>query len=241
MHSRANGLTLTSWVYAGQRIMIPGNGKPSPQPALDVPAADSKTPSNTYTIRAGDTILIIAQKYGLDVEKLAAANNMPPNGVIYIGWQLKIPAKTTAPQPALDSSKTSSETTNADANSSSKADTSSASATINTRTGPSTTTGYIVQPGDTLFRIAAGNGVSSQSIILANNLPTPFVYSGQRLIIPSGKTSDIAANPPTNNPAAAVCDCKHKRRSGRHPAIQTAANAHLRGSGGGNGHPRSID
>ena len=46
---------------------------------------------------------------------------------------------------------------------------------------------YIVQPGDTLFSIAARHGVSVQAIIQANRLTPPFnVFPGQRLFIPVG-------------------------------------------------------
>ena len=46
---------------------------------------------------------------------------------------------------------------------------------------------YIVQPGDTLFSIAARHGVSVQAIIQANGLTSPFnVFPGQRLFIPIG-------------------------------------------------------
>lgn len=46
----------------------------------------------------------------------------------------------------------------------------------------------IVNPGDTLFGIAARYGTNVDALMSVNNLPNPnFVYSGQRLLIPYGQ------------------------------------------------------
>ncbi len=144
----ANGLTVNSWVYAGQTLKIPGGSSSAP-----APSAPRTTPSGIYTVRAGDTLTGIAQYFGLSADALAAANDMPANGFVYTGWQLKIPGRTTAAAAANAPAKTSG--------------------------------AYIVQPGDTLFGVALKYGVSTQSIALANNLPSYFIYSGQRLVIPN--------------------------------------------------------
>lgn len=43
---------------------------------------------------------------------------------------------------------------------------------------------YVVQPGDTLYRIALRFGVSVPALQLANRLSSTFIVSGQTLIIP---------------------------------------------------------
>lgn len=43
---------------------------------------------------------------------------------------------------------------------------------------------YIVQRGDTLFKIARNNGVAVEDIIAANNLVSNLIYPGQIIIIP---------------------------------------------------------
>jgi len=49
---------------------------------------------------------------------------------------------------------------------------------------------YIVQPGDTLAGIAAGNGTSVAALVAANGIANPnLVYSGQRLALPGEGTS----------------------------------------------------
>jgi LysM repeat protein/uncharacterized protein YvpB len=165
----ANGIGLNSWVYAGQRLKIPGAKASSP-----AASAPQMTPSRIYTIRAGDTLFSIAQQFGISRDTLAAANNIPPNGVIYTGWDLKIPSAGAAVSSAPSSSVPAK--------------------------GSGTATSYIVQPGDNLFRIALRYGTTTQAIALANSLPTYLVYSGQRLIIPNA-SAGIQPNAPTANAA----------------------------------------
>lgn len=50
---------------------------------------------------------------------------------------------------------------------------------------PSSTTSYVVRPGDTLARIAATYGTTVQAISAANNITNPNrIYVGQVLVIP---------------------------------------------------------
>lgn len=44
-----------------------------------------------YTVRAGDTISQIAQRWGIPMDSLIAANNLVSPDRIYIGEQLSIP------------------------------------------------------------------------------------------------------------------------------------------------------
>ena len=48
---------------------------------------------------------------------------------------------------------------------------------------------YTVQPGDTLFSIAARYGVSVNALMQANNLSSFYIYVGQTLRIPVGAGS----------------------------------------------------
>lgn len=50
---------------------------------------------------------------------------------------------------------------------------------------------YVVRPGDTLYGIALRHGVSAKDIQSANNLASEnFIFSGQRLTIPHGGSSN---------------------------------------------------
>ncbi|MBI5032411.1 MAG: LysM peptidoglycan-binding domain-containing protein [Chloroflexi bacterium] len=79
----ANNISLNSWVYAGTRLLIPSG---------NAPAVASTTPSGYYTVRAGDTLFSIASRFGTTVDTISSANNLPANGVLYVGWTLKIPS-----------------------------------------------------------------------------------------------------------------------------------------------------
>ncbi len=62
-------------------------------------------------------------------------------------------------------------------------------------------TTYVVQAGDTLFKIAQRFNVNPATIISANNLTNPnLIFVGQRLIIPSG--GGASAPVPTQPPAS---------------------------------------
>ncbi len=92
----ANNIGVNSWVFVGARLTIPDRGD---QPAA--PILVSTTPSGYYTVRAGDTLFSIAARFNTTVAAISAANRLPPNGVLYVGWSLKIPAADA--QPAHDS------------------------------------------------------------------------------------------------------------------------------------------
>ncbi len=151
-----NGIALNSWVYTGERLLIP----------ISAATTIATTPSGYYTVRAGDTLFSIAARFGTTVPAISEANNLPVDGVIYVGWNLRIPSN--VPPPAAPSKSL-------------------------------VTTTYVVQPGDYLSQIAFNYGVTTQAIMLANNLPNDwFIYSGQRLVIPNGEPTAPAA------PAAAA-------------------------------------
>ncbi len=82
-----NSLTVNSWLYVGQQLVIPGT---APAPAT----------GNVYIVKAGDTLLTIAIRHGVSVSKLAAANNLTWNAWVYVGQRLIIPGATTADPPA---------------------------------------------------------------------------------------------------------------------------------------------
>ncbi|MCL4396550.1 MAG: LysM peptidoglycan-binding domain-containing protein [Chloroflexi bacterium] len=85
----ANGLTLNSWVYAGQQLVIPADGASS--------ARSGETPSGYYTVKGGDTLYSIAARFGTTVDILSTSNALPANGLVYVGWTLRVPASAAAP------------------------------------------------------------------------------------------------------------------------------------------------
>ncbi|MCC7164742.1 MAG: LysM peptidoglycan-binding domain-containing protein [Anaerolineae bacterium] len=188
----ANGVTIDSWVYAGQRLAIPGDPDSTEVSADATSQVALASPGGTYTVRAGDTLYSVSRQFGVSVNSIADANNIPPNGFLYTGWTLKIPGAGSAPSAASDA--LSKPAAPLPANSESSAPAASAQS-------PKTTISYIVRAGDTLYGIAISHGVTMAAIRIANNLPTPFVYTGQRLSIPNTESASTLAD---NSPKSAV-------------------------------------
>ncbi|MDY7080801.1 MAG: LysM peptidoglycan-binding domain-containing protein [Chloroflexota bacterium] len=87
----ANGIANPNHIYVGQRLVIPGRGTtpaPSPQP---VPS------DRTYVVRRGDTLSIIALRFGVSMWSLAQANGIRNPSLIYVGQVLRIPSGGSAP------------------------------------------------------------------------------------------------------------------------------------------------
>jgi uncharacterized protein YkwD len=61
-------------------------------PAHASPQAQQSAPARDYTVKAGDTLLAIAMKYGVSVAALQIENNLADPGMIRAGQTLKIPA-----------------------------------------------------------------------------------------------------------------------------------------------------
>jgi LysM repeat protein len=147
-----------------------------PLPSLVVPTLSVVTPvpgvypstgtATTYTVQWGDWLRKIAEKNGVTVEAIIAANpGINPN-VIYPGQVLKIPApsgsvvtpSTGLITPAVPSG------------------------------GPTT---YTVQQGEWFYQIARKFGVSVAQLQAANPGVNPnFLYPGQVLNIPGGVVSN---------------------------------------------------
>jgi N-acetylmuramoyl-L-alanine amidase len=73
---QASGLT-TDVIYPGQTLVIPSSG--------------GSQGSATYTVQAGDTLYLIAQRHGMSVSSLKSANGLSGD-VIYVGQKLAIPS-----------------------------------------------------------------------------------------------------------------------------------------------------
>ena len=85
-----NGLGWNSWLYTGQRLIIPG-GSAAPAPAPS---------GGTYVVQRGDTLTNIAVRYGVTASQLASANGMYWNSWVYVGQRLTIPGGQSSPAPA---------------------------------------------------------------------------------------------------------------------------------------------
>ncbi len=92
---QANNLRNPNYIYAGQRLVIPGgtSGGGGGQ--------SGGGSAQTYVVRRGDTLASIAYRYGTTVWAIASANGLANPNYIYPGQTLRIPSGGgAAPAPA---------------------------------------------------------------------------------------------------------------------------------------------
>jgi LysM repeat protein len=79
----ANGLRNPNFIYAGQRLTIPGGGSSR---------GGGSAPSTTavHVVQRGETLHSIARRYGTTAAALAAANGLRNPNLIYVGQRLRI-------------------------------------------------------------------------------------------------------------------------------------------------------
>ena len=95
-------------IRPGQELLIPGQGLSEKAVTLSEPRLQTKTsedqPSSApipadgfHTVKPGDTIAIIAQKYGMTIEELIRINNVRDPRSLQIGQKLKLNNTVSAP------------------------------------------------------------------------------------------------------------------------------------------------
>lgn len=77
-----NGITNPDLINVGQRIKVNGTAKPVAPP--------KKASQNTYTVKAGDTLSEIAQRFGMTTAALAKNNNISNANLISVGQKLNV-------------------------------------------------------------------------------------------------------------------------------------------------------
>lgn len=81
-----NHLKNKNRVFAGQVLAIPSNG------TVEQNVAEQTMDDGCYIVQKGDTLSIIAQRFGTTIEKLRE-NNRLRNDVIYVGQKLRLNTK----------------------------------------------------------------------------------------------------------------------------------------------------
>jgi LysM repeat protein len=165
-----NRINSSTIIYPGQVLRV-AKLIASPQPAAG--AQDS------YQVQAGDSLESIARKFGLSLSSIREFNGLSRSSIIYVGQMLNLkpvspPAKKPAliiPNPAPPASTLSDEISSVDPM---------------RPTGACTTHGFhVVAAGESVSKIAAVYGVSTQSVLSSNNLTwSATIYVGQKLTIP---------------------------------------------------------
>lgn len=141
---------------------------PTATPTAPSTQAPSFTPTAaaplTYEIQAGDTLLAIANQFGITVDELMEANQLTQNDVLALrpGQELIIPSESAAPGSGQSSG-----------------------------TSPQQPQTYVVQSGDTPSSIANRFGVSVDALLTVNGLSpsdATRLSTGQVLIIPDSSS-----------------------------------------------------
>ena len=88
---RANNLRSSSYIVAGKKLKIPQRGTMSYRPKIDR-SKDFTLPS-THVVKRGDSLWIIAKRYGTTTKKIQSLNNLRTTQ-LHIGQVLKMPGYT---------------------------------------------------------------------------------------------------------------------------------------------------
>ncbi len=141
---------------------------PTPSPTPTPAATPTPTPApQTYTVQAGDTLLGIAERFGITVEDLQAKNDLPDPNNIFVGQKLELP------QPG---ERVQAETPVAG--------------------GGSADDVYVVKAGDTLYAISQELDVTVEDLAEINEITDPSqLFVGRRLLVPERRVTPPTVRP----------------------------------------------
>jgi LysM repeat protein len=153
-------------LYYGQTLRLPGSvdqaaaestptAQPSPTPSPVPP--EPVEAAGMLVVRPGDSLLGLADQYQVTWQALVAANGLTYPYFIYPDQSLRLPPEARQPSPTLEA----------------------------TPQPAGAGQAYIVQPGDTLFKLGRQFNMDWTLIAEANSITYPYqLYAGQALQIP---------------------------------------------------------
>ncbi len=174
-----NNLTRESIIRPGQELRIPAGGEaPRAERSEAAPVTQAEVPdgAETYTVQRGDSLSVIAQRFGTTVQDLRAANNLTGD-TIRIGQELVLPE--TAEEEA-------------------------AATSARDRPDPEAANGvrHTVVSGETPGSIANRYGISVSELMSANNIADERrMRVGQVLTIPGVEEEAEETEEPAEAPA----------------------------------------
>jgi LysM repeat protein len=184
-------------------------------------AAPETQGGTTHVVQWGETLSLIASRYGVTVEAILAANGLADPNFVYVGQRLVIPTSGAASQSgghvvAAGETLTSialrygtSVAALAAANGLRETDFIYVGQVLiipgGTSSGSAPSSGgcavyHNVQYGDTLSGIAWRYGTTINALMQANNLYSDIIYQGQRLCVPPGGVAMAPSGPPSSTP-----------------------------------------
>lgn len=157
-------------IYAGQTLKVPAGGSASAaNPSSPAVAASG----STYTVVSGDTLIKIANRYGISLSELQSWNGIS-GSLIYPGQVLKVAGGSSVSAPAASEPTNAVPTTN------------NASGSV-----------YVIQSGDTLGKIALQTGLNVTQLKALNGLTSDLIFPGQTLKISGSPSTTVT--PVSNN------------------------------------------
>ena len=149
-------------LYPGQTLKVPGSATASTSTTPTTPTTNTTATPNTstapaggtYTVQAGDSYWRIASRYGLSIQALQQLNGAS-NYNLYPGQVLKVAGTASAPTPApvVQTETAQVQVTQTQ---------------VSTPQAASAGDTYVVQAGDTLYRIAVNRGLDVYKLIELN-------------------------------------------------------------------------
>jgi LysM repeat protein len=177
-------LTATAGAVQPTATSIPASATPvsTPTPTATRPPIGDEFPITiTHTVQRGESVFILAARYGSTIEAITQANGLNNNYLIRVGQILLIPVRVAPTATA----------------------TSTSPVVMVTATPPGPVSGnqYIVRPGDTLTRIARLFNTNVAALAQLNGIVNiDRIQVGQRLIIPGNLTGATATPVPSPVP-----------------------------------------
>jgi len=165
-----------------QLILPKGYAEKFNQQVASLPAS-KRVLFREHIVKKGDTLGLIARKYGSTVPQLVQANNLGKTPVLRLGRSLIIPMSGVTP-PQLTGKDQTAGTTNR--------------TTRTTASTPARVTSYMVRQGDTLAKIAAHFNITTEQLKSWNHLTSSRLVVGKRLVVghqPAQAASTRASTP----------------------------------------------
>lgn len=183
--ANVNGISRNTGLRVGQKLQLTGDA-PEEKPEVKASAkSEAKTASkhdksaaglmpDTHTVKSGESLTSIAQKYKLQLNYLAELNNLNRNSPVRIGQKLKIAEDTAEAEQSLPA-----------ANSKSASSSSAQAAAPSSSGKQRNTESYSVKSGESLNSIASRTGLSVVELAELNNLSAKAgLRVGQKIQVP---------------------------------------------------------
>lgn len=170
-----------NFVYPGQQLIVSNGGSSSSTTTNTGNASSSSNNAGStaasgtkYTVKSGDSVWSVSNKYGISMNQLIQWNNIK-NNFIYPGQQLIVKGGSAA--TSTNTSSTTAATTPSTPNTSNTTSTASTGDTI-----------YTVKAGESVWGVANKHNITMDQLIEWNNIKNNFIYPGQQVIVKKGTT-----------------------------------------------------